>query len=94
KFHKVLGIAPVAIIDRRLPFDYTVTSRSTDMIVMALPIQNINHSAFRSMFEREKLSGNNFSDWFHQLKLSESWKEMLSSNSIFPALGGDFAQMC
>nr|GEY93969.1 hypothetical protein [Tanacetum cinerariifolium] len=36
---------------------------------MAQPVQNINHSAFRSMFEREKLSGNNFNDWFHQLKL-------------------------
>ncbi|GJW19266.1 retrotransposon protein, putative, ty1-copia subclass [Tanacetum coccineum] len=36
---------------------------------MALPVQNINHSAFRSMFEREKLSGNNFNDWFRQLKL-------------------------
>nr|GEW12959.1 zinc finger, CCHC-type [Tanacetum cinerariifolium] len=36
---------------------------------MAHPVQNINHSAFRSMFEREKLSGNNFNDWFHQLKL-------------------------
>nr|GEY04120.1 DNA-directed DNA polymerase [Tanacetum cinerariifolium] len=33
------------------------------------PVQNINHSAFRSMFEREKLFGNNFNDWFHQLKL-------------------------
>nr|GEV15105.1 hypothetical protein [Tanacetum cinerariifolium] len=36
---------------------------------MAHPVQNINHSAFRSMFEREKLSGNNFNDWFRQLKL-------------------------
>nr|GEU61288.1 hypothetical protein [Tanacetum cinerariifolium] len=36
---------------------------------MAHPVQNINHSAFRSMFKREKLSGNNFSDWFRQLKL-------------------------
>nr|GEW29713.1 hypothetical protein [Tanacetum cinerariifolium] len=36
---------------------------------MAHPVQNINHSAFRSMFEREKLSGNNFNDWFCQLKL-------------------------
>ncbi|GJX33883.1 retrotransposon protein, putative, ty1-copia subclass [Tanacetum coccineum] len=34
---------------------------------MVLPAQNINHSAFRSMFEREKLSGNNFNQWFHQL---------------------------
>ncbi|GKD33206.1 retrotransposon protein, putative, ty1-copia subclass [Tanacetum coccineum] len=36
---------------------------------MAQPVQNINHSAFRSMFKREKLSGNNFNDWFRQLKL-------------------------
>nr|GEW28005.1 hypothetical protein [Tanacetum cinerariifolium] len=36
---------------------------------MALPVQNINHSAFMSMFEREKLFGNNFNDWFRQLKL-------------------------
>nr|GEW69886.1 retrovirus-related Pol polyprotein from transposon TNT 1-94 [Tanacetum cinerariifolium] len=36
---------------------------------MAQPVQNINHSAIRSMFEREKLSGNNFNDWFRQLKL-------------------------
>ncbi|GJY20853.1 retrotransposon protein, putative, ty1-copia subclass [Tanacetum coccineum] len=34
-----------------------------------LPVQNINHSAFRSMFEKEKLSGNNFNDWFARLKL-------------------------
>ncbi|GKC27223.1 hypothetical protein Tco_1034517 [Tanacetum coccineum] len=65
----VLGIVPVAIIDRQLPFEYTITSRSTNVVVMALPAQNINHSAFRSMFEREKLSGNNFNDWFRQLKL-------------------------
>nr|GEU73610.1 hypothetical protein [Tanacetum cinerariifolium] len=62
-------VASVAIIDRQLPFEYTITSRSTDVVVMAQPVQNINHSAFRSMFEREKLSGNNFNDWFHQLKL-------------------------
>ncbi|GJX63138.1 hypothetical protein Tco_0296038 [Tanacetum coccineum] len=36
---------------------------------MAIPVQNINHSAFRSMFEKEKLSGNNFNDWFARLKL-------------------------
>ncbi|GJZ53279.1 retrotransposon protein, putative, ty1-copia subclass [Tanacetum coccineum] len=65
----VLGIAPAAIIDRQLPFEYTITSRSTDVVVMALPVQNINHSAFRSMFEREKLSGTNFNNWFRQLKL-------------------------
>ncbi|GJV34435.1 hypothetical protein Tco_1394835 [Tanacetum coccineum] len=69
KPHIVLGIVPVAIIDHQLPFEYTITSRSTDVVVMALPVQNINHSAFRSMFEREKLPGNNFIDWFCQLKL-------------------------
>ncbi|GJT95327.1 retrotransposon protein, putative, ty1-copia subclass [Tanacetum coccineum] len=36
---------------------------------MALPVQNINHSAFRSMFEKEKFSSNNFNDWFARLKL-------------------------
>ncbi|GKB09972.1 retrotransposon protein, putative, ty1-copia subclass [Tanacetum coccineum] len=65
----VLGIAPMAIIDRQLPFEYTIISRSTDVVVMAQPVQNINHSAFKSMFEREKLFGNKFNDWFLQLKL-------------------------
>ncbi|GJW71040.1 hypothetical protein Tco_0127957 [Tanacetum coccineum] len=59
----------MAIIDRQLPFECTITSRSTDVVMMALPIQNINHSAFKSMFEREKLFGNNFNDWLRQLKL-------------------------
>ncbi|GJX59600.1 hypothetical protein Tco_0290990 [Tanacetum coccineum] len=36
---------------------------------MALPVQNINHSTFRSMFEKEKFCGNNFNDWFARLKL-------------------------
>ncbi|GJT57736.1 retrotransposon protein, putative, ty1-copia subclass [Tanacetum coccineum] len=67
--HNVLGIVPVAIIDHQLPFEYTITSRSIDVVMMTHPVQNINHSAFRSMFEREKLSGNNFNDWFRQLKL-------------------------
>nr|GEV85439.1 zinc finger, CCHC-type [Tanacetum cinerariifolium] len=40
-----------------------------EVALMALPIQNIHHSAFRSMFEREKLFGNYFNDWFRQLKL-------------------------
>ncbi|GJU33578.1 retrovirus-related pol polyprotein from transposon TNT 1-94 [Tanacetum coccineum] len=33
KSYMVLGIAPVAIIDRQLPFEYTITSRSTDVVV-------------------------------------------------------------
>ncbi|GKD04324.1 hypothetical protein Tco_1179298, partial [Tanacetum coccineum] len=31
-------IALAAIIDHQLPFEYTITSRSTDMVVMALPL--------------------------------------------------------
>ncbi|GJY46448.1 retrotransposon protein, putative, ty1-copia subclass [Tanacetum coccineum] len=69
KSHNILGIALVAFIDRQLRVKYTIASRSTDVMVMAHPAQNINHSAFTSMFEREKLSGNNFNDWFRQLKL-------------------------
>ncbi|GKD89989.1 retrotransposon protein, putative, ty1-copia subclass [Tanacetum coccineum] len=37
---------------------------------MALSIQNINHSAFRSMLEREKLFGTNFNDWFRHLRIA------------------------
>ncbi|GKC25845.1 hypothetical protein Tco_1027995 [Tanacetum coccineum] len=36
---------------------------------MALPVLNINYSASRSMFKREKLSSSNFNDWFRSLKL-------------------------
>ncbi|GJY91856.1 hypothetical protein Tco_0507638 [Tanacetum coccineum] len=53
---------------------------------MALPAQNINHSAFRSMFEREKLSGNNFNDWFSQLKLVlRVEKKMYVIEQLLPA---------
>nr|GEW85619.1 retrotransposon protein, putative, Ty1-copia subclass [Tanacetum cinerariifolium] len=69
KFTCIARIASVAIIDHQLPLEYTIASRSTDVMVMANPVQNINHSAFSSMFERQKLSGNNFNDWFCQLKL-------------------------
>ncbi|GJV52034.1 gland-specific fatty acyl-CoA reductase 1 [Tanacetum coccineum] len=59
----------LAIIDRQLPFKYTIASRSTDMMVMALLAQNINHVAFRSMLDREKLSGTNLNYWFRSLRL-------------------------
>ncbi|GKC68157.1 hypothetical protein Tco_1100755, partial [Tanacetum coccineum] len=36
---------------------------------MALPAQNLNNSDFRSMLEREKLSGGNLNDWFRQLRI-------------------------
>ncbi|GJR15047.1 retrotransposon protein, putative, ty1-copia subclass [Tanacetum coccineum] len=89
--HNVLRIALVAIIDRQLPFEYTITSRSTDVMVMALPAQNINHSAFRSMFEREKLFGINFNDWFRSLKLVLRVEKKLSiiKQPIPPALAAD-----
>nr|GEX21787.1 zinc finger, CCHC-type [Tanacetum cinerariifolium] len=83
-------IALAAIIYRQLPFEYT-TSRSTDVVVMARPVQNINHSAFRSMFEREKLSGNNFNDWFRQLKLvlRVEKKMFITEQPIPPAPAAD-----
>ncbi|GJV16904.1 hypothetical protein Tco_1362227, partial [Tanacetum coccineum] len=31
-------IGPVAIIDRQLPFEYTIASRLSDVMVMALPV--------------------------------------------------------
>ncbi|GJT63989.1 hypothetical protein Tco_1015469 [Tanacetum coccineum] len=68
-YDEPIGIAPVAIIDRQLPFEYTIASRSTDVMVMALPVLNIKNLAFRSMFERENFSGSNFNDWFRSLKL-------------------------
>ncbi|GJR89022.1 retrotransposon protein, putative, ty1-copia subclass, partial [Tanacetum coccineum] len=46
-----------------------IVIKSTDVVGMALPVQNINHSTFRLMFEKEKLFGNNFNDWFARLKL-------------------------
>ncbi|GJQ96985.1 retrovirus-related pol polyprotein from transposon TNT 1-94 [Tanacetum coccineum] len=67
KSNNVLGIAPMAIIDRQLPFEYTIASRSTGVMVMALPVLNINHSAFRSMFE--KLFGSNINDLFYSPKM-------------------------
>ncbi|GJY34808.1 retrotransposon protein, putative, ty1-copia subclass [Tanacetum coccineum] len=39
KSHNVLGIAPVAIIDRQLPFEYTIASRTTGVMVMVLRVE-------------------------------------------------------
>ncbi|GKB36822.1 retrotransposon protein, putative, ty1-copia subclass [Tanacetum coccineum] len=39
KSHIVLGNVPVAIIDRQLPFEYTITSKSTDAVV---PISSVS----------------------------------------------------
>ncbi|GKE34693.1 hypothetical protein Tco_1454015, partial [Tanacetum coccineum] len=88
-------ITPVATIDHQLPFEYTIASKSTDVMVMALPIQNIKHSAFRLMFEREKLSRNNFNGWFCQLKQNavyDSYNEVASLilGSMTPELHRQF----
>ncbi|GJW44610.1 anticodon-binding aminoacyl-tRNA synthetase, class 1a [Tanacetum coccineum] len=69
-----LGVVVVRPVNTRHRWDETclldiIVIKSTDVVGMALPVQNINHSAFRSMFEKEKLSGNNFNDWFARLKL-------------------------
>ncbi|GJR58710.1 hypothetical protein Tco_1500872 [Tanacetum coccineum] len=62
----VLGIAPAAIIDRQLPFEYTITSRSTDVVVpisLASPTDSeylrsgmrymIHNKELKSMFEKQ-----------------------------------------
>nr|GEV72040.1 retrotransposon protein, putative, Ty1-copia subclass [Tanacetum cinerariifolium] len=62
----VLGIALVAIIDRQLPFEYTITSRSTDVVVGFS--QNPN-----SMKEET------FLDWF---VISSGIKEKEAANDV------------
>ncbi|GJS07197.1 retrotransposon protein, putative, ty1-copia subclass, partial [Tanacetum coccineum] len=69
-----LSVVVVRPVNTRHRWDETclldvIVIKSNDVVGMALPVQNINHSAFRSMFEKEKLSGNNFNDWFARLKL-------------------------
>nr|GEX31319.1 hypothetical protein [Tanacetum cinerariifolium] len=41
----VLGFAPAAIIDRQLPFEYTITSRSTDVVVPLLEAPTADSAA-------------------------------------------------
>ncbi|GJX69287.1 hypothetical protein Tco_0305014 [Tanacetum coccineum] len=70
----ITSVVVVRPVNTRHRWDETclldiIVIKSTDVVGMALPVQNINHSAFRSMFEKEKLSGNNFNDWFARLKL-------------------------
>nr|GFA22039.1 hypothetical protein [Tanacetum cinerariifolium] len=56
-------------------------------------VQNINHSAFMLMFEREKISGNNLNDWFRQLKLvlRVEKKMHVIEQPILPAPAADSA---
>ncbi|GJS08478.1 hypothetical protein Tco_0365274 [Tanacetum coccineum] len=60
-------IAPVAIIDRQLPFEYTIASRSTDVMVL-----------LGKCLKEKKLSGLNFNDWFRSPKLVLRVKKKLS----------------
>ncbi|GJX34035.1 retrotransposon protein, putative, ty1-copia subclass [Tanacetum coccineum] len=50
KSHNVLGIAAVAIIDCQLPFEYTITSRSTDVVV-PLPVAPAANSEAQVLLE-------------------------------------------
>ncbi|GKD34480.1 retrotransposon protein, putative, ty1-copia subclass, partial [Tanacetum coccineum] len=70
----ITSVVVVRPVNTRHRWDETclldiIVIKSTDVVGMTLPVQNINHSAFRSMFDKEKLSGNNFNDWFARLKL-------------------------
>ncbi|GJX03093.1 retrotransposon protein, putative, ty1-copia subclass, partial [Tanacetum coccineum] len=70
-YYHFIEVNPCLIFDRRKAYGMrlNIQEQLLDYEHMTHPVQNINHSAFRSMFEREKLSGNNFNDWFRQLKL-------------------------
>ncbi|GJW24544.1 hypothetical protein Tco_0038355 [Tanacetum coccineum] len=54
-----LGIAPVADIDRQLPFEYTITSRSTDVVV-----------ELKSIFEKQAGV-----EWFDQIQTFHACKQ-------------------
>ncbi|GJX47713.1 retrotransposon protein, putative, ty1-copia subclass [Tanacetum coccineum] len=69
KFISGLGIVPTINEPLNMYYDNSAAVHYANEPGMAIPVQNINHSAFRSMFEKEKLSGNNFNDWFARLKV-------------------------
>ncbi|GJS58799.1 retrotransposon protein, putative, ty1-copia subclass [Tanacetum coccineum] len=46
KSHNVLGITPVAIIDRQLPFEYSIASRSTDVMVIKGYVEQLEHLGY------------------------------------------------
>ncbi|GKD21483.1 hypothetical protein Tco_1223186, partial [Tanacetum coccineum] len=73
-------IAPVAIIDRQLPFEYTIASRSTNVMVLS------------GRCLKEKLSSSNFNDWFCSPKLVLRVEKKLSviEQPIPPAHAADF----
>ncbi|GJT91599.1 hypothetical protein Tco_1080444 [Tanacetum coccineum] len=75
-------IALVAIIDRQLPFEYTIASRSTDVMVV--------------VFERENLSGSNYNEWFRSPKmvLRVEKKLFVIEQSIYPASPTDSKYLC
>ncbi|GJW72894.1 retrotransposon protein, putative, ty1-copia subclass [Tanacetum coccineum] len=82
----VLRIASVAIIDRQLPFEYTITSRSTDVVVMALPVNNKNHFGLSwSMLKEKNFPVTNFNDCFVDLKwnaLYDAYNEVAFSYGL------------
>ncbi|GJV68778.1 hypothetical protein Tco_1484287 [Tanacetum coccineum] len=69
KFHNVIGIALVAIINRQLPFEYTIASKSTDVMVPIPPapaadsaanvlaewnaVYDAHNKELKSMFEKQ-----------------------------------------
>nr|GFA87455.1 hypothetical protein [Tanacetum cinerariifolium] len=71
--------SPVAIIDRQLPFKYTIASRSTDVMMLSR----------RCL--KENLSSSNFNDWFRSPKivLRVEKKLFVIEQPIFPAPPAD-----
>ncbi|GJZ06058.1 hypothetical protein Tco_0539851 [Tanacetum coccineum] len=88
KSHNVLGIAPVAIIDRQLPFEYTITSRSTHVVVPISPAPPtdseylrsgmrymIHNEELKSMFEKQAGV-----EWFDLIQTFHACKQDEKSN--------------
>ncbi|GKD78433.1 hypothetical protein Tco_1341054, partial [Tanacetum coccineum] len=52
KSHNVLEIAPMAIIDNQLPFEYTIASRSTDVMVWNA-VYDAHNEELKFMFDKQ-----------------------------------------
>ncbi|GKC61585.1 hypothetical protein Tco_1089183 [Tanacetum coccineum] len=62
----------LAIITRGLPFEFTISSRSTALMEerqMAVAAQNTNNTTIRSILQQEKLTGPNFTKWYRNLRI-------------------------
>ncbi|GKD31322.1 hypothetical protein Tco_1242100 [Tanacetum coccineum] len=58
----------LVIITRWLPFEFTISSRST-ALMMAVAAKNTNNMTIRSILLPEKLTGLKFTNWYRNLRI-------------------------